>query len=57
MQNGGGGGGGVRMKEWMQCICLFFTLSQIAIAESAHLFRGSKLSTRFFFFQTRDCAR
>ncbi len=37
----------VEMKEWMQCICLCFTLSRIALASLPRL---RTLSTRFFFF-------
>ncbi len=41
------------MKEWMQRICLCFTPSRIALAESTRLFHGS---VRFlvFSFRARD---
>ncbi len=46
----GGGGSVVEIKEWMQCICLCFTPSRIALVESAHLFCGSLCFQLVFFF-------
>ncbi len=42
------------MKKWMQCICLFFTPSWIALVESAHLFRGYVCFQHVFFPRARD---
>ncbi len=52
----GGGGGGVLacvVKEGMQCICLCFTKSWIALVESAHIFCGSVLFQLGFFFSSK----
>ncbi len=45
------------VEEWMNRICPCFTPSRIALAEGARetVSLGGTLSTRFFFFQTRDC--
>ncbi len=58
-QNGGGGVWGcvlacvVEMKEWMQRICLCFTLCRIVLVENAHLFRCSVRFLLFIFLSKR----
>ncbi len=53
-----GGWGGVvsvvEMKEWMQRICLCFTLSRIELTESAHLSCCSVRFQLFFITRARD---